>query len=764
MAQLTEKEYVQFPQILNPRHLKERTQFPGYQKLIMLDRYSLRDLSNSTVKEGDTVVCTVKPDAKYPTQGYGKVKSVDGERLVVSVQFPEYIDGVDLENFEVAKNDIIKPLELYWEQIAHRVAKGVASVEKSLRLRKYWFKKFNWMLKNLYAIPGGRILYGAGSGNNVTLFNCFVLPHVEDSRSGILSKHITNATEIMSRGGGVGSNISTLRPANTFVAGVNGTSSGAISWGNYLAQLTHLISQGGSRRGAQMIGMKDWHPDVISFILCKIQNPNVLAKISNEVKHPMIKAAAEYFLVRDHNGNPVGVRDDNFMTGANISVLISDDFMRAVENGDNWTFRFPDLDNMTSEQKAYYDKEWSNIGDVRKWEAQGLPVKEYATIEAADMWHLINMAARYSAEPGMIFMDTCNNMSNSHYYSDLVVTNPCGEQPLPPNAVCNLIAMNLAKVFNPLTGKVDYSLLKKITYVSQRFADNVIDHSYYFLPDNEKMATSERRIGKGVMGLSDLMIKLQLPYGSEEMLAETDEMFAKIKEWSYLASADIAAEKGSFAYYEEDQFLQSGFMQTMPEYVIDEIKEKGMRNVCSLTVAPTGSTGSMVGVSTGLEPYFSFKYFRSGRLGKFVEVNADIAEDYFKANPDETELPNYFVSAQDLSAMEHVKVQSVIQRHVDSAISKTCNAKSDFTVEDNKALYMEAWKSGCKGVTVYVDGSRDTQVLSVTAEENSFEAELEEEPVLVTSNGDEEIVDEDLTSDSRVCTIKFENGVMIKEC
>ena len=1145
-TQLREEEYSLFPQVIHPKHLAKRTKLTikeGLQRLVELDRYSLRDNTLATLKEGDLVIAEVKYDPKYPIQGYGTVTKLDGDKVTVNIEYPESAednDGnpLDLANLTVHKHKIIKPLETYWEQIAYRAAKGASSVEKTRKLRRYWFRKFFNMLKPHDAVPGGRILYGAGSGNNVTLFNCFVLSAIPDSRRGI-SRHRETTMEIMSRGGGVGSNGSTLRPKNEIVQGVNGKSSGAVSWLDDLSKLTDLVQQGGcvapyervltskgwctvesifndpeqtfvqthkglkpitakfdngvkpvyklttehgyaldasedhkfgvvnadgslslvplkdlkegdnvailkgfegfktdflpldtnievdgdtksaklpsvltddvaflmgyhkvaggivsaseggvldhlffndssveekiynfrteklhnafsnafniplrqngndflrdsnydsfsldnplvneffsrnrlfedtfkllassprsvalsflrglfeascretengtyvvktldwesarycqllflklgiesslsnsivtnkyneelnyavleltggymdilmsysdeeyakvgyvkssvksiefvdnmnvydfevedvhmlsfmglytsnSRRGAQMIGLGDWHPDLVTFMMCKIQNPHTLAKIAKDTESTEIAQIAESLLLRDADGMPIGVRDINFMTGANISVLVSDDFMQAVEADGDWTLRFPDINALTPEQKEFYDTEWHNLADVRKWEDLGYPTKEYQTYKAKELWDLINIAARYSAEPGVIYIDTCNNESNCWYYAPLVVTNPCGEQPLPPYAVCNLIAINLANFYNPHTKSIDYPRLRRTVHVSQRFADNIIDHSFYFLEENERMALNERRVGKGVMGLADLLIDLELPYGSEESLKEIDELFAFIKEESYIASANIAEEKGSFPLYEEDKLLQSGFMKRMPENVINIIKEKGLRNVCSLTVAPTGSTGTMVGVGTGLEPYYGFKYYRSGRLGKYIEVNTAIAQRYFDRNPEATELPSYYVAATDLSPLEHVRVQAVVQRHIDSAISKTCNAPSTFTVEDNKELYMEAYKLGCKGVTVYVDGSRDTQVLNLEKKDNEFTSEdtpneepnLEEAKELVAmvvgsvtdpAQASAIITDMDLTQDTRTCEISFDpSGNMIKEC
>lgn len=769
--QLRDSEYANFPSIVKPTHFNgSLTELRELQRLVMLDRYSTRDDSLETLKIGDIVVCEVKYDPEYPTQGFGRVLEIKGSSVVIDIEFPTAVDGVQLPIIKRHKSKVFKPLETYWQQIAHRVSLGVSSVEKTEQLKKHWFNKFYWMLVNMLAIPGGRILYGAGSNNDVTLFNCFVLPFIPDSRGGI-ADHRKITMEIMSRGGGVGSNGSTLRPKDAFVAGVNGKSSGSVSWLDDLSKLTHLVEQGGSRRGAQMIGLGDWHPDLIYFIMCKVQNPLVLDKIINEIDDEFIKEVAEFLLIRNEEGVPIAVRKKDFMTGANISVLVSDDLMRAVENDEDWSLRFPDVAKLTPEQKEFYDNEWHKIGDVRKWEEKGLPTKEYRTVKSKDLWHLLNTCARYSAEPGIIFIDNCNNMSNSYYYAPIVISNPCGEQPLTPFGVCNLIAINLALMSNEDKTDVNWELLKEVTYVSQRFADNIIDHSFYFLEENKRMALGERRVGKGVMGLADMMIDLKLPYGSDEMLDLTDKVFETIAVDSYLASTELAEEKGSFPFYNEELYLQSGYVKTLPEHVKEAIKQKGIRNVCSLTVAPTGSTGTMVGVSTGLEPYYSFKYFRSGRLGKWVEVNTEIAQRYFDKYPEATTLPDYYVGAQDIPALRHVKVQSVTQRWIDSAISKTCNAPKDFSVEQNKELYMESWKGKCKGVTVYVDGSRDKQVLSLEAKENELGAIFETSDITIVEEYRKEqeniepITDEFLTTDTRVCHISFDvSGNMIKEC
>jgi len=263
--------------------------------------------------------------------------------------------------------------------------------------------------------------------------------------------------------------------------------------------------------------------------------------------------------------------------------------------------------------------------------------------------------------------------------------------------------------------------------------DNVIDATPYFLEANKKQALGERRVGLGVMGLHDLLIYCETEYGSEAGNKLVDEVFETIATTAYRASIELAKEKGSFPFLEgnspedgnriREALINTGYMQKMPEDIKEGIKQNGIRNSHLLTVAPTGSTGTMVGVSTGLEPYFSFSYFRSGRLGKFIEVKADIVQEYLDKHPeaDPNNLPNWFVSAMELSPEAHADVQCVIQRWIDSSISKTVNAPKGYTVSQVEGVYERLYKGGAKGGTVYVDGSRDAQVLTLKAEENTFE-------------------------------------------
>lgn len=312
------------------------------------------------------------------------------------------------------------------------------------------------------------------------------------------------------------------------------------------------------------------------------------------------------------------------------------------------------------------------------------------------------------------------------------------EQPLAPYSVCNLAAVNLAEMANKETKTVDFEKLRKTVEVGVRMQDNVIDATPYFLPENKHQALGERRVGLGVMGLHDLLIYCETEYGSEEGNQLVDKVFETIATTAYRASIELAKEKGSFPFLLNEQeaetnrlreaFTQTGFMSKMPEDIREGVKKFGIRNSHLLTVAPTGSTGTMVGVATGLEPYFSFSYFRSGRLGKFIEVKADIVQEYLDQHPDAdaNDLPGWFISAMELAPEAHADVQCIIQRWIDSSISKTVNAPKGYSVEQVEKVYERLYKGGAKGGTVYVDGSRDTQVLTLKAEENSFDESDEE--------------------------------------
>ncbi|MCM3715263.1 vitamin B12-dependent ribonucleotide reductase [Alkalihalobacillus oceani] len=769
-------QFAQVHPITEDMHITKK----GVSRLVMLDRYTFKDTEKKTLKEGDFVVLTVKADPKFPARGYGFVIELDRAqnqaKVLVDEDFRGSLEGEEAESGIVVRSldTIEKPLELYYEQIAKRNATGLASVETTPEKRQEAFEQFYEQLVAMNFIPAGRVLYGAGAETDVTYFNCYVMPFVQDSREGI-SEHRKQVMEIMSRGGGVGTNGSTLRPRNTLARGVNGKSSGSVSWLDDIAKLTHLVEQGGSRRGAQMIMLADWHPDVLEFIISKMQNPRILRFLLEQTADDQIKKLVKDKLaftpltpveesmyqgivnyktiegqggfdpkvIKDaeeklHIGGHYSVNNPEFLTGANISVCLTKEFMEAVEKDEEYQLRFPDVENYDEAEMRAYNELWHTIGDVREWEARGYAVRTYRTIRAKELWNLINICATYSAEPGIFFIDNANDKTNAKAYGQSVVaTNPCGEQPLAPYSVCNLAAINLAEMADKKAKRIDFAKLKRTVEVGVRMQDNVIDATPYFLEENTKQAKGERRVGLGVMGLHDLLIYCETVYGSEEGNKLVDQVFETIATTAYRTSIELAKEKGSFPFLvgkteEETQqlrhaFINTGYMKEMPEDIRQGVLEHGIRNSHLLTVAPTGSTGTMVGVSTGLEPYFSFSYFRSGRLGKFIEVKAEIVEEYLKANPDAdpNHLPEWFISTMELSPEAHADVQCIIQRWVDSSLSKTVNAPRGYTVEQVQAVYERLYRGGAKGGTVYVDGSRDAQVLSLKAEDNRFDEEEE---------------------------------------
>lgn len=1109
-------------------------------EMIFLDRYALKDIKKDTLSVGDTVIVCV--DQKTRQREIGTVLEMGGRSDSVKIK---------LRNGDITEqswDDVDKPLELKPEECMLRTAKGVAAIETDFERRQIWERNFNWLLDDWRFIPGGRILAMAGTSQQLTAFNCYVIGSPVDSRAGIV-KTLSEMMEIMSRGGGVGINLSTLRPQHAYVKGVNGRSSGSVSWGGLYSFVTGLIEQGGSRRGALMLILNVWHPDILNFINVK--------------------------------------REAGKITNANISVGVTDDFMEAVAADTDWKLEFPDssADN--------YETLWD--GDLKAWKAAGRNVILYKTVKARDIWNQIIQSAWASAEPGVFFIERANKESNSHYFSKLISTNPCftadtrvaladgrghktigelakigkdvdvyavdpstgkiivrrmrnprltgkkvdvykvtiegghsfkatanhkmimrnmnekevkhlkagdslwigyrgtatydraiykkdvekqfkylfirgckdaawkaehrvlmehkikssipqgyhvhhknsnsqdnrlrnlelitaeshrlehannmigannpmnkvmrdpkkasaycknmskvtagdlngryktdtsnesifscmmdqaselgrqalfyewkeyarkhgslsyvvkyrldqlgfksqtemlkdaakqagvinnlksytqhqanenkaikqgyktlwldgelcvervcetcknkfaiaykqrevsfcssecgtdyvkgranqveserrsrldeefeqkrdnmirqyidlstelgrdplrkefeqrmkdhgfvwriggsartfqsfseikdaasiynhkivsveyvgkedvfngtvdevhnfcivageerikslstigelflaspqcGEQPLPANSVCLLGALNLSK-FTVGTSMNWDDLGKAIRY-AVRFLDNVIDMTPYFMEANEARQKSERRIGMGFMGLAEMLIRLELRYGSDEGNKFLDKLGRFIATESYLMSTEIAEEKGSFPAFDADKLLQSGYAKKLPDKVRKAIREKGLRNVTLLTVAPTGSTGTMVGTSTGVEPYFSWSYFRKSRLGTHEE-KIKVAQEWLELNPGK-ELPPWFVTSMDLSPEDHVRVQATMQRWIDSAISKTCNAPNDYTVEQTRDLYELLYSSGCKGGTIYRDGSRSEQVLNLKEE------------------------------------------------
>ncbi|OGK19900.1 ribonucleoside-diphosphate reductase [Candidatus Roizmanbacteria bacterium RIFCSPHIGHO2_02_FULL_37_13b] len=549
-------------------------------------------------------------------------------------------------------------LETTPDKMWRRVAKGIASVEKK-EIRNHWEKKFFNAMTDFKFIPGGRILSGAGTGYEVTYYNCFVIPSPKDSRGGILET-LKQMVEIMARGGGVGFNLSSLRARGSRVKKVNGFSSGPCNWAELFSVATKdIIQQGGTRRGALMLMLWDWHPDVEEFITVK--------------------------------------QDLRRINGANLSVCVSDQFMKAVENDADWPLVFPDTDDLN------YDRDWD--GDIEKWKSLGKKIIVHKIIKARQLWESIAQSAWRSAEPGVVFMERVNKVSNTWYFERINCVNPCGEQPLPDWGVCNLGALNLSAFVK--RGKMDYKKLYSTSKVALRFLDDVIDATSYFYKEIKQSQSDRRRTGLGTMGLADALIKIKIRYGSVESIKAIDKIYRTIRDAAYESSTEISKEKGSFLAFDAKKYPQGEFIKKLPKKIIDGIKKHGIRNAVLLTQAPTGSTSLLAGVSSGIEPVFEFSFMRRDRLGEHKMYHPLYSEWISKQkNTEKQEKPDYFVSASDLNPEDHVRVQAVIQSYTDSSISKTANAPTDHTVEDVKKLYNLAYELGCKGVTYMREGSR----------------------------------------------------------
>lgn len=547
------------------------------------------------------------------------------------------------------------PMEKTPEEMWKRVARGIAKQEKKTQQAK-WESKFYEVLKDFKFVPGGRILSGAGTDYKVTYFNCFVIPSPKDSRQGILES-LNQLVEIQARSGGVGLNLSSLRPRGARVKTVNGFSSGPVTWAGLFSYATHdVVQQGGSRRGATMLMLWDWHPDVEEFITVK--------------------------------------QDLTKIHGANLSVCISDAFMEAVKKDGDWDLVFPDIDD------PRYDAKWN--GEIEEWKAMGGKVRVFKTIKAKHLWDLICKAAWQSAEPGLHFLDRSNKRSNTYYFERLLATNPCGEQPLGGWAVCNLGAMNLAAYVHK--EQFDYESFGKDVQVAMRFLDNVIDDTFYFFDQNEKAAKDIRRTGLGIMGIADALIKMKVRYGSDESLPIVNKMFQVLRDNAYIASVEIAKEKGAFPKFNKEKYLKGFHIQRLPEEIQKGIAKYGIRNAVLLTVAPTGTTSVLANVSSGIEPVYEFEYRQTWRGGQDI-VYHPLFKEWKEKNPD-ADRPDYFVSANDLTPVDHVRIQAVAQEYIDSSISKTVNAPNAHTVDDVKQLYTMAYDMGLKGITYMRDGSR----------------------------------------------------------
>jgi ribonucleoside-diphosphate reductase alpha chain len=553
------------------------------------------------------------------------------------------------------RNGENEPVERLPEQMWTRLAGALASVERPEK-REEWERHFLWLLTDFRFVPGGRILHAIGNPHKVTALNCYVIPSPHDSIAGIYRTALELA-ETFKRGGGCGVDISTLRPKDSPAHNAARVSTGAVSFMELYSLTTGIIGQQG-RRGALMITISDSHPDVLDF--CKIK------------------------------------RNRNSVRCANISVRVTDSFMRAVEQDDEWLLHYENAED-------------------------GIEVKK--TIRARELWNELTVGARDWAEPGCLFWDTIRRYSSSDRYTgmEVVSTNPCAEEPLEPYGDCCIGSINLAAFINdshtPHAG-LDVASLEKAARYAVRFLDNVLswNEGHHPLPGQEEAALGGRRIGLGIMGLADMLCKLKLKYDSDEGIEFAEKTVEKIKLWAYDESANIAAEKSSFPVFDAARHLENPFFKDFPHDIIEKIEENGLRNVTLLTIPPTGSIAAMAGVTSGIEPIFDVKYVRrSESLSESVfDVEHPLIAEYRKISETRSEdpLPAHFVTAHAIAPEKRVLIQSALQRHIDQAISSTINLSKGAPVETIERIYRMAWEQGLKGITVYREGSREGILLT----------------------------------------------------
>ncbi|GGC20380.1 ribonucleoside-diphosphate reductase, adenosylcobalamin-dependent [Marivita lacus] len=515
-----------------------------------------------------------------------------------------------------------------------------------------WEDRFYDALSDFKYLPAGRITAGAGTARSVTLFNCFVMGTIPDSMGGIFEM-LKEAALTMQQGGGIGYDFSTIRPKGASVKGVAADASGPLSFMDVWDAMCRTIMSAGSRRGAMMATMRCDHPDVEDFIGAKAD-----------------AARLRMF---------------------NLSVLVTDDFMEAVKADRSWDLVFD--------------------GTV------------YRTVQARDLWNRVMKATYDYAEPGVIFIDRINKANNLSYVETIAATNPCGEQPLPPYGACLLGSINMARlVSDPFeeAAALDVDALNELVATAVRMMDNVVDASRFPLEAQRQEAKAKRRIGLGVTGLADALLMLGLRYGSDEAARQTEDWLHAIARAAYLASVQLAKEKGAFPLFDADKYLASGTMQMMDEDVRDAIREHGIRNALLTSIAPTGTISLYAGnVSSGIEPVFAYAYTRKvlQKDGTRTEEEVvDYAVQMWREKFGDRELPEFFVNAQTLAPLEHVKMQAAAQKWVDSSISKTINCPEDISFEAFKSVYMEAYETGCKGCTTYRPNDVTGSVLSVSEE------------------------------------------------
>lgn len=623
------------------------------------------------------------------------------------------------------------------------IAKDLAAVE-SPEAREYWTNKFLDILEDFKFLPGGRITSNAGSGlKGTTYINCFVSGfrgENQDSMESIMDE-LRRQALILKSEGGYGFCADVLRPRGAYVEGIGGDSPGAVKLLEMWDAQSDVITAGSGfkkknnkgktkiRKGAQMVTLSVFHPDIEEYITAK-QTPGRLTKF-------------------------------------NMSVLVSDKFMAAVENNKPWDLEFPDYELAKEDYKKYWD------GNLEAWKEKGLPVKTFKHYDNANiLWDLIMKSTYNRNEPGILFNDTINKMNNLYYIEHINATNPCGEQVLPVGGCCLLGSLNLTQFVDYNNKNWNYQKLSEVIETAVRLMDNVNDKTIVPLPEQKESLTSKRRIGLGVLGYGSALMMMKVRYGSEEALNLTEELGSFIMNEAYRASALLAKEKGAFPLFDKDKYLKSEFIKKLDVETLELIAQYGTRNSHLLSIQPTGNSSVLANnVSGGLEPLFMTDYIRTSMqpfppIGMSVPKNINWESKTFTTDEDsttwdwakegdenilvtnfqgvvwkfdssrgllkESRIKDYAVkyledegswdpkaswavTTFNLNIDDHIKTMSVFSRYIDSAMSKTVNIPKDYPYEDFKRLYSDVYKTGTiKGCTSYREGTM-LSVLSTEA-------------------------------------------------